>query len=192
MSNRTLNEADHATASHNVSRRRFILSSTILAGAGLVSGLGLAHPSAYAASQTPHNLDDRLIHQMAEFVTAKKIDPALAIRAGKAITKTDPAFPDHITNLNRFIKDHNLADIEALQTAPDFDGALKKAAQKLISALYLGYAGEPVMLSSEDNVEFVTFREALAYRLTKDYTPVPSYSRWSTGYWAHLPAMARN
>ncbi|QHI96078.1 hypothetical protein GT348_07355 [Aristophania vespae] len=174
-------------ANKALSRRHFILSSTAVMGAGIV----LSFPKLTLAQETNNNAKDKSItniHHMAEFVTAKKISPSLAQRAGWAITKTDAQFPDHIEALAEFITKNNITDIEALQDAPGFDGDIKIAAQKLISALYLGYAGQPVELSSEDNVEFVAYREALTYQLTQKYTPIPTYSRWSTGYWAHLPS----
>ncbi|MDF7673723.1 sugar dehydrogenase complex small subunit [Acetobacteraceae bacterium ESL0709] len=172
-----------------VSRRHFILSSSSVIA---FSAFIFLHRIKTAQAGHSATLDTSTIHYLSELLTAKTIDPSLATRAGQAITRTDPSFPAHITALKQFLELHNITDIEALKSNPGFEGEIKTAAQKLISALYLGYAGQPVMLSSDDNVEFVTYREALTYRLTKDYTPVPSYSRETTGYWASLPEKARN
>lgn len=127
------------------------------------------------------------LQKISEFLTNKEIDPVFSARAGSALSKMNPAFPKAIAALADFIERNGLSDVEELKDAPGFEGDIKTAAQELISALYIGYVGEPKPQSSEDNVEFVAFTEALTYRLTHKYTPIPSYSRWRTNYWEHLP-----
>ncbi len=157
-------------------RRMFLLgSAAVLASAAVVS-----HPLS-AIAQTSDAMS------MAELVTGKSIDPALASRAIEAITVNQPDFPQALEKLRAFAEENGITDVETLKTADGFDGDLKDTAKTLLSALYLGYTGTPKAHSSTDNVQFVTYTQALTYRLTEPYTPIPSYSRWGTGYWAELP-----
>lgn len=124
---------------------------------------------------------------MGQFLTGKGLDKALCDRAGSAITINNPNFFENLVKLQDFIKENDVSDVEALQTTPGFEGELRDTAKLLISALYLGYSGTPKAHSSVDDVQFVTFTQAITYQITHPYTPIPSYSRWGTGYWAHLP-----
>jgi len=165
----------------STSRRSFITGSAALLGTFSVvpvSAIAFAKENSASVSN---------MQEIAQFLTGKTIDSSLAERAGIALTKIDPDFTVQLLQLAKFIHAGKISDIEALKVAPGFEGEVRSTAQKIISALYLGYAGDPVMLSSEDNVQFVTYTQAITYQLTEKYTPVPSYSRWGTGYWEHLP-----
>lgn len=167
---------------YSYSRRSFITSSAAILGAFTVAPVfGLDITSSKANSLTG-------MQGIAEFLTAKKIDAALANKAGAALSKIDSEFTTHLISLANFIIKNNIQDIETLKSANGFEGDIKLTAQKIISALYLGYAGDPIPLSSDDNVQFVTYTQAITFKLTERFTPIPSYSRWGTGYWEHLPS----
>lgn len=165
----------------STSRRSFILHSVALIGTFSVMPI-----SSVFAEESPAKALNGM-QQLAQFLTAKPIDAALAQRAGSALTITDANFPANLLKLADFIAKNGLASVDNLKTTPGFEGDLKTTAQQIISALYLGYAGDPVQLSAKDNVQFVSYTQALTYQLTKAYTPIPSYSRWGTGYWDKLP-----
>ncbi|NVO27230.1 hypothetical protein HJ526_07360 [Donghicola sp. C2-DW-16] len=167
---------DHQGAMDRPTRRLFLMGTAAL----MASGALISRPLP-AIAQTADSM------AIAELVTGKTIDPALAKRAVDAITVTQPDYPQALSRLASFAAEQGITDVETLKTADGFDGELKTTAKTLISALYLGYAGTPVAHTSDDGVQFVTYTQALTYRLTEPYTPIPSYSRQGTGYWAHLP-----
>ncbi len=140
---------------------------------------------AHAAGAAATDVAD--LQKMAHLVTGKQVDQALAERAGSAITENHPGFPAALAKLQDFAASNNITDVEMLKDAPGFEGDLKDTAKLLIGALYLGYSGTPKALSSVDDVKFVTYTQALTFQLTHPYTPIPSYSRWGTGYWAERP-----
>lgn len=163
-----------------VNRRRFLTITAAFFGSSVV----LSHAGSALAqnAETTANLQN-----LSEFLAAKPVDAVLASRSGSALTKIDGTFPKRAAALADFIAGNRITDVEALKIAPDFTGELKTTAQELLSALYAGFAGDPKPLSAVDNVEFITFTGALTYQLTHKYTPIPSYSRWQTNYWEHLP-----
>ncbi|WP_166434236.1 sugar dehydrogenase complex small subunit [Vibrio viridaestus] len=165
-----------------ISRRKFLSNAISTVVGGYVM---LAFPSFSFAAEA--NLAAEDIQKITSFLTDKDIGLALANRAYQALTKVDSQFPQRFITLNNFLASNQFSSVNELKDHPQFTGELKNTAQEVISALYLGYAGQPKAHSSEDNVEFVTYTQALTYQLTKDFTPIPSYSRLKTGYWAHLP-----
>jgi len=174
-------QSHHGNKLNNITKRRFLLSSAALFGTAAIAG---TTPGLALADTTPATSD---LTKMASFLTGKSVDAALAQRAGSAIGKIDQTYPQALAKLQAFIAANNIADVESLQDAPGFDDELRGTARTLISALYLGYAGTPKGQSATDDVQFVTYTQALTYQLTYPFTPIPSYSRWSSGYWAHLP-----
>ncbi len=66
--------------------------------------------------------------------------------------------------------------------------SLRQDALAIVSSLYLGYAGVAKWGVANDDSQFITYTEALMYRLSTGYTPIPSYSPWDTGYWTRTPA----
>ncbi|WP_185929235.1 sugar dehydrogenase complex small subunit [Klebsiella sp. 2680] len=167
------------------SRRDFLFASAAVLGSfSVLSTPGLAW------AKTGEATGGSDIHHIAQLVTGKTIAPSLAQRVAEALTTIDADFPQKLARLSAFIANKQVTDIETLKVTAGFEGELKATAQAIISGLYLGYVGEPVMLSSEDNVQFVTYTGALTYQLTTGYTPVPSYSRWGSGYWQYLPEKA--
>lgn len=164
-----------------LSRRRFLLYS----GAGLLSLALLKGRNAWAAPLSLNGSEEEKFHQLCQFLTVKELNASLTVRALAAFSKVDAGFGAQAASLGAFVQREGFSDIEALKNAPQFTGELKKTALTIISGLYLGYAGTP-QASAEDNTQFITYTQALMYRQTYDHTPIPSYSRWSTGYWEHL------
>ena len=162
-----------------MSRREFLVTTSALTFAAT----GFAgFNKAFAA-----NLDrDARVNAVLNLLAAKPVDSTLAFRAGAALKATDPSFPDAFAALADFIENNGISDADALAKDSGFTPALQATAQKLLKAVYLGYAGEPKAHVAEDGVRFVTFSEGLAYQLTEPHVPIPSYSRWGSGYWAEL------
>ncbi|ARU93964.1 sugar dehydrogenase complex small subunit [Tatumella citrea] len=172
------------TGEISASRRSFLIKITaLLASFTLIP--------AHAVITTPADVGASVISQLqttAQFLTESQQDPQLIIRAANALLKVNSNFAGDLQQLSSLIADNHIANLKDLKTSNLFEGKPQQTAKDILSALYLGYAGTPVMLSSEDNVVFVAYAQARTYQLTKDFTPVPSYSRWKSGYWAHLPA----
>ncbi len=164
------------------SRRSFLIKTTVL-----VASFSLISPGAIAITLPEHSVITQL-EITAAFLTEKPQDPALIERAAHALLKVNPNFATELETLANLISENKFITTENLKTSKLFEATNQQTAKDILSALYLGYAGQPVMLSSADNVEFVAYAQALTYQLTYPYTPVPSYSRWQSGYWAHLPS----
>ncbi|MHB8284706.1 MAG: sugar dehydrogenase complex small subunit [Caulobacteraceae bacterium] len=162
----------------------------LLASAAVVSGVAVAGVGPYLAMSQGSPAPTLDLHPLAQLLTGKPLDPWVVARATSVITSQNPNFPADATALAGFIKTNNIADIEALKVDPRFAGKMHDTAKLLISALYLGYVGTPGDASAHDGVQFVTFTDALTFRLTHDFTPIPSYSRWGTNYWTTVPKAA--
>jgi Membrane bound FAD containing D-sorbitol dehydrogenase. len=165
------------------SRRHFLMYS----GVGMMSLTLLPNLSAFANTPVISSDDGTDFHQLCEFLTAKTLEPALTQRALSALNQVNGAFSQQAQQLAALIHNGRYASIEALKVAPDFIGKAKQTAMNIIASLYLGYAGTAQPGKAEDDTQFVTYTQALMYRQTYAYTPIPSYSRWSTGYWTSVP-----
>ncbi|HUO23896.1 MAG TPA: sugar dehydrogenase complex small subunit [Caulobacteraceae bacterium] len=127
------------------------------------------------------------LHRLAELLVARPLDPALTARAATALAQVDAGFPAKLQALKGFIAANRIADVEALKAAPGFAGSLHDTAKTIIACLYEGFAGTPRAFHSTDNVQFVTYTQALMYQVNRQYVPIPSYSTWGPGYWAQVP-----
>jgi len=125
-------------------------------------------------------------HDISQFLTGKEIVPQLAERAWWALTNHDSSFGEKYQILRDFIAASNARTIDQLKTHKAFDTALRQTALAIISAYYLGYVGTPRSLRAHDDTIFITYTQALMYRLTYEQTPIPTYSRWESGYWGSL------
>jgi fructose 5-dehydrogenase small subunit len=166
-------------SSGNWSRRSFLLATALGVAATTFSAPWMSAGAFAAASPQFHGLS--------EFLTGKSLDTTLTERAFSALSKVDSGFDAKAQALNAFIEQQSLANVDALSVAPGFTPELKATAMAIISSYYLGYAGTARPGKAHDDTQFVTYTQALMYRLTYDYTPIPSYSRWGTGYWTDLP-----
>lgn len=149
--------------------------------------MALPGKSAWAALQASTGNGSAEFHALSQFLTAKSLDATLTDRALSALTKVDAVFATQASQLADFIRQGGFNDIEALKTAASFNETYRSTALKIIASLYMGFAGTPRPGHAEDDTQFVTYTQALMYRLTYDYVPIPSYSRWSTGYWTSVP-----
>lgn len=166
----------------SASRRSFLIKTT-----ALLASFTLIPAHAVITAPAGTSVISQL-QKTAQFLTESQQDPQLISRAANALLKVNSNFAADLQQLSKLIEDNKINNVNELKTSKLFEGKPQQTAKDILSALYLGYAGTPVMLSSEDNVVFVAYAQALTYQLTKDFTPVPSYSRWKSGYWAHLPA----
>lgn len=166
-----------------LSRRHFLVYS----GAGLMSLTLLPNVSVFAESTAMGETGGTRFHQLCEFLTGKELQMSLTERAFSALSKVDSQFGPLAENLASLIHQGRYASIEALKVAPEFSEETRRTAMNIIASLYLGYAGTARPGHAEDDTQFVTYTQALMYRQTYKYTPIPSYSRWSTGYWTTIP-----
>ncbi len=169
--------------SAGVTRRSFLIYSA----AGLVSISLIPASESFAALPVSNVEEENEFNRLCRFLTGKDLSLSLTKRSFSALSHVDTDFEQRARELSAFIRRGHYASIEALKVDSKFDDHLRQTALSIISSLYLGYAGTARPDHSEDNTQFVTYTEALMYRLTYDYTPIPSYSRWSTGYWTSVP-----
>lgn len=159
---------------------------------------GLSAGSAVAAGTAPllaedKNENDRLqdqFFQISTFLTGHHdLDRALSNRALTALIAVDTHFPEKLQNLQQALAVEKLTDSSLLRTSLiGQDDALMATAKTIVSAWYLGYAGEPASHAMEDNARFITYSGALMYRPTMDATVIPSYARGAPSYWVNPPA----
>lgn len=174
-------DQDTDTGEISASRRSFLIKTT-----ALLASFTLIPAHAVITAPAGASVISQL-QTTAQLLTGSQQDPQLITRAANALLKVNPHFAADLQQLSALIADNHITHSNDLKTSTQFEGKPQETAKAILSALYLGYAGQPVMLSSEDNVVFVAYAQALTYQLTRDFTPVPSYSRWQSGYWAHLP-----
>jgi fructose 5-dehydrogenase small subunit len=178
----------------NGARRAFIAQSGVTLGAlavfpSLAVSQAQVSPAAQAASSAASAaISDPAFHQLAEFLTGKTLDGALTVRTLQALKKVDPPFDAKAGAVSRYIAANTFTNIDAFTQHADLPAQIKADALAIVSALYLGYAGTARTGVAHDNTQFVSYTQALMYRLTNRYTPIPSYSRWGTGYWTTVPA----
>ena len=162
-----------------ISRRKFLTLTSVTVSASFIPVM-----NAQVLAQTT-GAD---FQKLSAFLTGKEIKQELAQKAWDALLKVDNTFSEHYEKLRNFITSYNVKTVDDLQQHPDFKGELRQTAMTLISAYSLGYAGTARPVHAEDNTVFITYNDALMYSLTYHYTPIPSYSRWGTGYWSYVPA----
>lgn len=159
---------------------------------------GLSAGSAVAAGTAPllaenKNEEDRIqeqFYQISLFLTGHNdLDRALSNRALTALIASDAAFPAKLQDLQQALAVEKISDSSLLRTSQiGEDDALMATAKMIVSAWYLGYAGEPASHGMEDNAHFITYSGALMYRPTMDATVIPSYARGAPSYWVNPPA----
>ncbi|WP_310631244.1 sugar dehydrogenase complex small subunit [Paraburkholderia sp.] len=168
-------------------RRVFLAQGGVMLSA-LAMFPALAIAPAHAEPGAPvAAISQQDFHQLAQFLTGKTLDGALAVRALDALLKVDAQFGAKAAAISRYIATHSLADVDAFSQYAALPATIKADALAIISSFYLGYAGTAKSGAAHDNTQFVTYTQALMYRLTERYTPIPSYSRWGTGYWTTVP-----
>lgn len=167
-------------------RRNFIFKMSFLLGCSVSLPSIMRAASPHIVNETA-TTSPTTMHEVSELVTGKKLDEQLTSRCAVVLSKADTSFPHSLIALKEFISTNNIANIEALKQNAGFDTSLKKTAQQIIGALYLGFIGDPKSNTTEDDVRFITYTQAITYKLTNHYTHIPSYSRLKSGYWAHLP-----
>lgn len=170
---------DDDKTGQGLTRRRFLAYAGIGTGSIL---LGL--PSLAFAKSDP---SAGRFHQLTEFLTARPLDKEITDAALHALRRTYDRFDGRAEALSAFVRQHTVADAEALTSMDGFDHELQATAKHILQALYCGYTGTAQSLSAEDNTQYVAYTRALTFQTTHPYTPTPTYSRWKTGYWSHLP-----
>jgi len=167
------------------SRRNFL----VFGGAAAAAAHFAPVITARAAVETAGGLAASVggdFYRISQFLTGKEMAPLLAERAWWALTNHDSAFAGKYEALRAFIAASRARTINELKTDKAFSPALRQTALAIISAYYLGYVGTPQSLHAHDDTIFITYTQALMYRLTYDKTPIPTYSRWESGYWDSL------
>lgn len=134
-----------------------------------------------------HTSNRSAILNVSEALTGRSpLDPEIAMRVERILTKHDETFPSRLAKLASAIgaaqardRDHTIASL----SDENIDTAIE-----IIRPWYLGFTGTPSTSHMEDDAEFVTFLSALMYEPTKDNTVRPSYARDGRDYWAQTPA----
>lgn len=165
---------------NELNRRSFLVGSTMLAGT-------ISTFSQVPAALAEDEAQGQVMVRVASLLAGKDVDPILVARAESALKISDEGFSEGFAVLAHFISANGITDSRSLDAAPGFDGELRETAKTLLKALYLGYTGEPQAHVANDGVQFVTFTQALGFQVTSPFVPIPSYSRWRSGYWAALP-----
>lgn len=126
-------------------------------------------------------------HDTAQILTGKTFSLSLAKRAYVALARVDNGFPHRAQALSRFLYANGVTNADAFKVHRALSESLRQDALAIVSSLYLGYAGVAKWGVAKDGTQFVTYTEALMHRFSTRYTPIPSYSRWNTGYWTRMP-----
>lgn len=147
--------------------RRAVLGAAIAAGTVLAVGGAavLGSTNAYAAAA-----DSADFLRLSEFLTGgKPLAAGLATRYQASLAKHDPKFSASVGDLQRYVGEAKAADIDELLARPDLSEPLRKSITQIVSAWYLGIVG------NDDDVELISYADALMYRPTIDVIVVPSY-----------------
>ncbi|MFT8737020.1 MAG: sugar dehydrogenase complex small subunit [Zymomonas mobilis] len=160
--------------------------------AGLSAGSAIAAGSAPLLAESKND-DERVqdqFYQISTFLTGHSdLDRGLSNRALAALTAADANFTTKFQTLQQAILTEKVSDPSLLRTSPIGQNEdLMATAKAVVSAWYLGYAGEPAIHAMEDNAHFITYSGALMYRPTMDATVIPSYARGAPSYWVNPPA----
>lgn len=170
------------TAKVNLSRRQLLVRSGLF-----VTVMMVPHAMKTALAQ-PFTLNADAFHHLSKFLTDKaSLDATISSRAYAALNKVDVNFSTKAAKLQNMIQENKFQNVDELKTAPGFIGEIAATAITIVSAWYLGYAGEGVALKSHDNTQFITYTYALMYAPVMDAEVIPTYAKWGLNFWEHPP-----
>lgn len=152
--------ANHPQPRDRLNRRAFLASASALA---FVSAAGLKVSPAFAAP------DETAFHAFSEFITGETLDPVLAGRYLKALTRKTPEFGTDIDQAIAATAAFRDQGIDKMLEALGPDSPVRKTITAVTSAWYLGVVGTDI------HGELVAFHDALMFRPTRDYVFVPTY-----------------
>lgn len=170
------------------SRRSFLLLGSSAIASAFMPAIAARGSVADIINNTESGADisaqaDTDFRKISQFLTGKDLSPELCARAWWALTNHDSAFIGKYQALRNFIAAGNAADIDSLKTDAAFTEELQQTAAAMISAYYLGYVGAPQAVRAHDDTIFITYTQALMYRLDYERVPIPTYSRWGEDFW---------
>lgn len=145
------------------SRRSLLRGSVTLGLAALVSGLG-PWQSAMATAE-----DDRDFITLSQFLTSRPVNPVLAARYYRALSRRAPNFSGNVGALRQLIDEQGFKHVDEYLAQVSPDASLKATATSIISAWYLGIVGELA------DAELISYSEALMYRPTHGILIIPTY-----------------
>lgn len=166
-------------------RRDFIIQTSLLA-------LSFS-PTVFSATKkniTQSNEEDfKRFIKISQFLTEKvDLDNLIAKRIYITLRKQDVNFNKNLQELDATIANSQFLDVNKfIHSELNKDPLLFNTVKTITKAWYTGYIGTATPLYLDDNTQFITYRDALMYRVTTDTTVIPSFSKWSYNYWVTPP-----
>ncbi len=172
--------------------RRHFMQMTGGVFATLVMPLGMLQAQPYASPVSAENV--ALFLRVSEFLTDKDdLKLIVAQRALSNLMLGGDALIDKLRELDAAIVQSGLPNAVAFSKSILMQNTqIADLAKKITKAWYLGYTGTPLPFTVSDDVQFVTYTDALMYRPTLDATIIPSFSREKPNYWFNPPAHLMN
>ncbi len=149
---------DKQIPAHTLSRRSLLRSSVILGLAAMVGSL--------APWQSVLAADDQ---DFIQFLVSRSVNPILAARYYRALSKRAPNFSGNVDALRQLIANQGFKHVDEYLAQANPDASLKATATSIISAWYLGIVGELA------DAELISYAEALMYSPTHGILAIPTY-----------------
>ncbi|BBP62285.1 hypothetical protein PHLH4_58750 [Pseudomonas sp. St316] len=162
---------------NRLSRRSLLRGSVTLGLAALVGGLG---PWQSAMAE-----DDQDFIVLSQFLVSRPVNPLLAARYYRALSRRAPNFRGNVGALRQMIDGQGFKHVDEYLAQANPDPSLKATATSIISAWYLGIVGELA------DAELISYREALMYRPTHGILIIPTYGGGPDS-WGAKPASTQD
>jgi len=162
-----------STPTGKLSRRTLLRGSITLGLATLVAGLG-PWQSALAEGD-----EDFIV--LSQFLVSRPVNPLLAARYYRALSRRAPNFVGNVGALRQLIDGQRFKHVDEYLAQDNPDSSLRATAASIISAWYLGIVGELA------DAELISYREALMYRPTQGILIIPTYGGGPDS-WGDKPA----
>lgn len=146
-----------------LSRRSLLRGSVALGLAALVGGLG-PWQSVLAMAE-----GDQDFLALSQFLVSRPVNPILAARYYRALSRRAPNFSGNVAALKQLIDGQGFKHVDEYLAQANPDPSLKATATSIISAWYLGIVGELA------DAELISYRESLMYRPTHGILIIPTY-----------------
>ena len=144
-----------------VSRRSLLRGSVTLGLAALVGG--------FSPWQSAMAEGDQGFIVLSQFLISRPVNPILAARYYRALSRRAPNFMGNVGALRQMIDGQGFRHVDEYLAQANPDPSLKATATSIISAWYLGIVGELA------DAELISYAEALMYRPTHGILIIPTY-----------------
>ncbi|SDX85981.1 Membrane bound FAD containing D-sorbitol dehydrogenase [Collimonas sp. OK242] len=119
---------------------------------------------------------------------APKLNPRIGARLYGALSAQAIEFEKQAAALWQYSIEKNIKDVDNLAAAVGNDSALALVLHRIISAWYLGVAGDGGVAGG---AKVIAFEQALMFDQVRDAVVVPTYCRAAPGYWITQPAVLK-